>query len=217
LDGASIYILQCVDGSYYTGITRRSVEERVSEHAQGLTRDCYTFMRRPVKLILAEHYERIVDAIAAERRIKGWSRAKTYGPPRLQDDLARLTGVSLLQRIRPRRSSSRPRWRYARFGPHKRLGVERRFLNQVSEAPFDCQIPWGLGLRPKLGQSAVTTQSPVGADHAEQSGQHRNRNSYPHRSSRDFRFLGIESNDVAGHLAVPGHAGEDVKVLCASR
>jgi putative endonuclease len=76
LDGASIYILQCSDGSYYTGLTRRSVEERVSEHVQGLIADCYTFTRRPVKLIFAEHYERIVDAIAAERRIKGWSRAK---------------------------------------------------------------------------------------------------------------------------------------------
>jgi putative endonuclease len=76
LDGASIYILRCADGSYYTGITRRSVEERVSEHAQGLIPDCYTFTRRPVKLIFAEHYDRIVDAIAAERRIKGWSRAK---------------------------------------------------------------------------------------------------------------------------------------------
>ena len=29
-----------------------------------------------MKLIFAEHYERITDAIAAERRIKGWSRAK---------------------------------------------------------------------------------------------------------------------------------------------
>ncbi len=36
LDGATIYILQCADGSYYTGITRRSVEQRLSEHAQGL-------------------------------------------------------------------------------------------------------------------------------------------------------------------------------------
>ena len=36
----------------------------------------YTFTRRPVKLIFSEHYERIVDAIAAERRIKRWSRAK---------------------------------------------------------------------------------------------------------------------------------------------
>jgi putative endonuclease len=75
LGGASIYILLCSDGSYYTGITRRSVEERVSEHAQGLMPG-YTFTRRPVKLAFSEHYERIVDAIAAERRIKGWSRAK---------------------------------------------------------------------------------------------------------------------------------------------
>ena len=72
---ASIYILLCSDGSYYTGITRRSVEERVSEHAQGLLPG-YTFTRRPVKLVFSEHYERIVDAIAAERRVKGWSRAK---------------------------------------------------------------------------------------------------------------------------------------------
>jgi putative endonuclease len=75
LDGASICILLCSDGSYCTGVTRRSVEERASEHAQGLMPG-YTFTRRPVKLVFSEHYERIVDAIAAERRIKGWSRAK---------------------------------------------------------------------------------------------------------------------------------------------
>ena len=75
MGGASIYILLCSDGSYYTGSTRRSVEERVSEHAQGLMPG-YTFTRRPVKLVFSEHYERIVDAVAAERRIKGWSRAK---------------------------------------------------------------------------------------------------------------------------------------------
>jgi putative endonuclease len=76
LDGASIYILRCADGSYYTGITRRSVEERVSEHAQGLDASCYTFRRRPLTLVHSEHYPRIADAVAAERRIKGWSRAK---------------------------------------------------------------------------------------------------------------------------------------------
>ena len=46
--------------------------------------------------------------------------------------------ISLLQRIRSREVSSRPRWRYARSGPHKRRGVERRFLGQASGAPFDC-------------------------------------------------------------------------------
>ena len=76
LDGASIYILRCADSSYYTGVTRRSVDERVSEHAQGLDEGCYTFRRRPVTLVHAEHYARIADAVAAERRIKGWSRAK---------------------------------------------------------------------------------------------------------------------------------------------
>jgi putative endonuclease len=75
-DGASIYILRCADGGYYTGITRKPVEERVSEHAAGLIPGCFTFSRRPVVLTYSEHYARIDEAIAAERRIKGWSRAK---------------------------------------------------------------------------------------------------------------------------------------------
>jgi len=73
--GATIYILRCSDSSYYTGITRRPIEERVGEHALGL-HEGYTFTRRPVTLVHAESYERIDEAIAAERRIKGWSRAK---------------------------------------------------------------------------------------------------------------------------------------------
>jgi len=75
MSGASIYILRCCDGTYYTGITRRSIEERVSEHAQGLV-DSYTSRRLPVELIFSEAYERVDEAVAAERRIKGWSRAK---------------------------------------------------------------------------------------------------------------------------------------------
>ena len=75
MSAATIYILRCSDGSYYTGIRRRSVEERVGEHALGL-RDGYPFTRLPVTLMHAESYERIDEAITAERRIKGWSRAK---------------------------------------------------------------------------------------------------------------------------------------------
>jgi putative endonuclease len=76
MSGASICIRLCADGSYYTGVTRREVEERVSEHAQALIPGAYTTNRRPVKLVFSEAYERIDEAIAAERRIKGWSRAK---------------------------------------------------------------------------------------------------------------------------------------------
>ena len=51
---AFIYILRCADGSYYTGITRRSVDERVSEHSQGLA-DSYTSRRLPVELVFSEY------------------------------------------------------------------------------------------------------------------------------------------------------------------
>jgi putative endonuclease len=76
MSGASIYILRCTDGSYYTGLTRRPVEERLSEHQLGLLPGGYTERRRPVELVFSEYYERVDEAAAAERQIKGWSRAK---------------------------------------------------------------------------------------------------------------------------------------------
>jgi transposase len=52
--------------------------------------------------------------------------------------------------------SSRPRWRYARSGPHKSLGVERRFLNQASGTPFDCQaLSWSPSRKPHRSNSAL--------------------------------------------------------------
>ncbi len=44
-------------------------------HRQGLGGD-YTAARLPVELVWCEAFQFITDAIAAERRIKGWSRAK---------------------------------------------------------------------------------------------------------------------------------------------
>jgi putative endonuclease len=75
VEGASVYILLCADGSYYVGLTRKEVETRVSEHNLGINAD-YTARRRPVKLVWSEHFELLTDAIATERRVKGWRRAK---------------------------------------------------------------------------------------------------------------------------------------------
>ncbi|MCJ2141045.1 GIY-YIG nuclease family protein [Methylobacterium sp. E-066] len=73
---AFVYMLRCSDGSYYVGSARgSSLDKRLSEHEAG-TYPGYTSRRRPVTLIYAEQFDRIVDAVAAERRIKGWSRAK---------------------------------------------------------------------------------------------------------------------------------------------
>ena len=72
---AYVYIVRCADGSFYTGITRRSVEQRLNEHNSGLV-EGYTSSRRPVELVWSQEFQWATDAIAAERRIKGWSRKK---------------------------------------------------------------------------------------------------------------------------------------------
>ena len=69
-----IYMLRCADDSFYTGPTD-DLERRVGEHLVGVT-GCYTFSRRPVVLVYAQACESRIEALAAELRIKGWSRAK---------------------------------------------------------------------------------------------------------------------------------------------
>ena len=78
---ATVYIVRCSDGSYYTGLTKQEVEARVWEHNEGLY-DGYTKTRRPVTLVFTETYDRIIDAIARERQINGWSRIKRGGADR---------------------------------------------------------------------------------------------------------------------------------------
>jgi putative endonuclease len=74
--GIYVYILRCADGSYYVGsATGHDVSTRVDQHNAGAYPG-YTFSRRPVVLVWSEYFDRIIDGIAAERQIKGWSRAK---------------------------------------------------------------------------------------------------------------------------------------------
>src|ERR1700674_2184338 len=70
-----VYMLRCSDGSYYVGITRGSLEDRVAQH-NAANFGGYTARRRPVELVWQQEFQRITDAIAAERQIKSWSRAK---------------------------------------------------------------------------------------------------------------------------------------------
>jgi putative endonuclease len=74
--GAFVYMLRCSDGSFYVGsATGDDLTKRITEHQMGAYPG-YTSTRRPVTLVWSEHFERITDAIAVERQIKGWSRAK---------------------------------------------------------------------------------------------------------------------------------------------
>jgi putative endonuclease len=72
---AYLCILRCTGGSYYVGRTRGSLEMRIAEHDAG-TFDGYTARRRPVTLVFHQQFERIEDAIAAERQVKGWREKK---------------------------------------------------------------------------------------------------------------------------------------------
>jgi len=74
-EGAFLYVVKCNDGSLYVGTTRTSLEVRVTQHKEG-TFEGYTQSRRPVELIFSEWFDHITDAIAAERKPKGWTRAK---------------------------------------------------------------------------------------------------------------------------------------------
>lgn len=70
-----VYIVQCSDGTYYTGITN-NLERRLFEHNEGINRTAYTFRRRPVVLKYCETFTNPMDAICFEKKIKDWSRKK---------------------------------------------------------------------------------------------------------------------------------------------
>lgn len=73
---AWVYILRCADGSYYVGSHRGDdLGARIVQHEAGHG-GAYTARRLPVALVFSEWFGLITDAIAVERQIKGWSRAK---------------------------------------------------------------------------------------------------------------------------------------------
>ena len=70
-----VYILKCNDDSYYIGITN-NINLRLSQHSEGISPTAYTFERRPGILVHEEYYTDFLKAIAREKQLKRWSRAK---------------------------------------------------------------------------------------------------------------------------------------------
>ena len=69
-----IYILRCADDSYYIGHTD-DLEQRIGQHQTGAIPG-YTHNRRPVMLVFSQELQTREEALAAERQVKGWTRAK---------------------------------------------------------------------------------------------------------------------------------------------
>ena len=70
-----VYILQCNDDSYYTGVTN-DIDRRFKEHQSGSKRESYTFSRRPLKLVFHTTFNSPDKAIICEKRLKKWSHEK---------------------------------------------------------------------------------------------------------------------------------------------
>jgi len=69
-----VYMLRCADRSFYVGHTD-NLELRIAQHHAGAM-PCYTLTRRPLELVFSQEFVTREEALAAERQLKGWSRAK---------------------------------------------------------------------------------------------------------------------------------------------
>jgi len=67
-----VYILECSDGSLYTGWTT-DIERRLNEHNNGHGAK-YTRGRRPVRLAYSEEYTTVTEAMRREKKIQRMRR-----------------------------------------------------------------------------------------------------------------------------------------------
>jgi predicted GIY-YIG superfamily endonuclease len=68
------YMLHCRGGLFYVGQTD-DLEARIGQHQSGLLPG-FTRKYAPVMLVWSQEFSSRAEALEAERRIKGWSRAK---------------------------------------------------------------------------------------------------------------------------------------------
>jgi putative endonuclease len=67
-----VYIVQCRDGTYYTGYTK-DLKDRIALHNKGNGAK-YLKSKLPVKLVYAKEYRYYKNALRAERRLKKLTR-----------------------------------------------------------------------------------------------------------------------------------------------
>lgn len=63
-----VYILKCLDGSFYTGYTK-DVEERTRQHQNGIGAR-YTRLHKPESVVYTEAFDSRSKAMKREREIK---------------------------------------------------------------------------------------------------------------------------------------------------
>lgn len=69
-----VYLLECEDGSLYTGITT-DVERRFSEHQHGIGSN-FTRAKKAKRMVYVEEHPDRSSALRREAEIKKWPREK---------------------------------------------------------------------------------------------------------------------------------------------
>src|SRR5277367_4372280 len=72
--GGYVYILASINRVLYTGVTAR-LAHRVIQHRQKMV-EGFTSRYNVLRLVYWQRYDDIRGAIAREKQIKGWTRAK---------------------------------------------------------------------------------------------------------------------------------------------
>ena len=68
-----VYILECQDGTYYTGHTN-NIKRRLEQHASGKGGARYTTWKKTAALVWSKEYKRFKPAFLMEKRIKTLTR-----------------------------------------------------------------------------------------------------------------------------------------------
>jgi putative endonuclease len=71
------YILLCADDKFYVGVTN-NLMARIMEHNSDDFPNSFCHKRRPVELVFTKLFFEPESAIAYEKQLKGWSKAKKW-------------------------------------------------------------------------------------------------------------------------------------------
>jgi predicted GIY-YIG superfamily endonuclease len=118
------YMLHCRGGYFYTGHTE-DLELRIAQHQSGQLPG-FASDHAPVALVWSQEFATRYEALAAERRIKGWSRAKKMAL--IQGDWLKISELAK-RKNSPSTSSGRTDVR----GTSERLSSRRTDIRGKSE------------------------------------------------------------------------------------
>ena len=96
------YMLHCADQTFYVGHTD-NLDRRIAEHQSGVLGG-YTSTRLPVVLVWSEYFQTRIEALEAERKLKGWSKAKKLAL--IRGDWARISALAKSRKGEGRASTS---------------------------------------------------------------------------------------------------------------